>query len=121
MLVSCSECEKPISDHAVSCPNCGLPIRGQSSGGLYTFLTVGIGIYCLTLLLVAFLIADAFLGTGSWILAAAFFAGWWLTLAAMMLVRHLVAETSFFTYRKGTIERDVRAGLEQDLKRRLES
>lgn len=30
-LVKCSECGKEISSNAESCPNCGNPMRGQSS------------------------------------------------------------------------------------------
>lgn len=30
-LISCSECEKQVSDKAVSCPNCGNPINQQIS------------------------------------------------------------------------------------------
>lgn len=30
-LINCPECEKEISDKAVSCPNCGCPINEQSS------------------------------------------------------------------------------------------
>lgn len=30
-LISCPECGKQISDHAVACPNCGYPIAGSIS------------------------------------------------------------------------------------------
>lgn len=30
-LIKCSECQKEVSDQAVSCPNCGNPIRTNLS------------------------------------------------------------------------------------------
>ncbi|MDA3800189.1 MAG: zinc-ribbon domain-containing protein [Kiritimatiellae bacterium] len=33
-LISCTECGKKISEKAVSCPNCGAPMSGNSSVSL---------------------------------------------------------------------------------------
>ena len=31
-LIKCPECGKEISDKAISCPNCGLPLRREDRG-----------------------------------------------------------------------------------------
>lgn len=35
-LINCPECNKEISDKAVSCPNCGYPIQGQTLKSKYS-------------------------------------------------------------------------------------
>lgn len=55
-LIKCPECEKEISDKAVSCPNCGYPMKPQKDKIVQKTVVKRGG--CLTtLLLAAFLVA----------------------------------------------------------------
>lgn len=33
-MINCSECQRPVSDHARTCPSCGYPLKGGSTGPL---------------------------------------------------------------------------------------
>jgi len=49
-LVTCPDCGRQVSDHAVACPRCGRPLRGgtgvprSSSAGIGMMLAGGIGV-----------------------------------------------------------------------------
>ena len=37
MIITCAECTKDVSDKALSCPNCGVPIRVESKVMVYGY------------------------------------------------------------------------------------
>ncbi len=39
-LINCNECDKQVSDKALSCPNCGAPVSGQAAVMPATAVTI---------------------------------------------------------------------------------